>query len=127
MKRYVHDKSTVDMLHEFETKLDDVRDVNSSFDPVSEDLPDGYESWEEEPEDEYWQLMDRKDVYDGDFLTDYSLYRRMPYGDKFVTVFGDRDLYRPEDGDWDMEFDTEEEAVDWFMDYQSEEGEDYDY
>ena len=50
-----------------------------------------------------------------DFWTEYTLYT-LDF-EYFVCVFGDSDIYRPEDGYFDFECDTLEEAVEWFMCY----------
>lgn len=55
-----------------------------------------------------------KSVKDSDdFSTDYTMYYDTE-NDKYVFVFGDKDIYRPEDGDFDWECDSEEEAQKWF-------------
>lgn len=111
MKRFVHDRSTVDMLHEFETKLDELKttDVESST------------NFDDDEEESLWELEDRKDVYDTDgFLTDYTLWHNI-LTDEWVTIFGDRELYTPETTYFDMEFGTnEDEARDWFADYSTD-------
>ena len=62
--------------------------------------------------------VDKKPVEDSDgFMTDYTLYHDTE-NDKYVTVFGDQDLYKPEDENFDMEFDTEVEAKEWFSTYE---------
>ena len=62
-----------------------------------------------------WELVDRKSVLDYDgFYTEYSMYTD---GERYVMVFGDSDIYRPEDGDWDWETDSEETAYEWFSHY----------
>ena len=50
------------------------------------------------------------------FLTDYTMYRSTETGE-YVFVFGDKDLYRPEDGDFDWSCETETEAREWFESY----------
>jgi len=58
-----------------------------------------------------------KQVPDSDgFLTDYTMYRDTETGE-YVFVFGDKDIYKPEQGDFDWSCDTEEEAWDWYNDY----------
>lgn len=52
--------------------------------------------------------------YDG-FMTDYTGYEK-PDG-TYGFIFGDNDLYGPEDKNWDFECDTYEEAVEWFDSY----------
>lgn len=91
--------------------------------------------------------VDSKSVPDSDgFMTDYTWYVRIrctydewyswlksrsghnthshtlgdipeEYIDGYVFVFGDSDLYTPEDGDFDFECESYEEAVEWFDDY----------
>lgn len=101
MKRFVHEASPMDMLNNYKSKQ--VAD--------STKVEAAYES------EEQYELVDRKQVYDSDgFTTDYSLYYDV-LNDRFVTVFGDHEIYRPEDGDFDMEFETESEALEWFDDY----------
>lgn len=63
-----------------------------------------------------WQLIDRRKSvldYDG-FYTEYSMYTD---GERYVMVFGDSDIYRPEDENWDWETDSAQEAYEWFNDY----------
>ena len=67
-----------------------------------------------------------KDVVDYDgFITNYSMYRRLSDG-MYVCVFGDRDLYSPEDGEFDYATENEQEAWDWFDSYTGFEDEDDD-
>lgn len=70
--------------------------------------------------DNKFELIDRKRIEDFDgFMTEYSMYRSED--GKYVFVYGDSDIYRPEDGDFDYECDSEEEAYDWFDNYNLEE------
>ena len=67
-----------------------------------------------------WELIDRKTVHDWDgFTTDYTLWKKNGE-DYWVCVFGDSDIYGPEDGDFDAEFDNEREALEWFRYYDDE-------
>lgn len=50
------------------------------------------------------------------FYTDYTMYYDTLL-DKYVFVFGDEELYSPEDGNFDWECDSEQEANEWFNDY----------
>ena len=62
-----------------------------------------------------WEMLKKKDVRDFDgFWTEYTLYTN---GELFVCIFGDSDLYTPEDSDWDWEGEDEEEAKEWFDSY----------
>ena len=82
--------------------------------PDYEDYEDEY--LDDDDTDSEWELVDRKNVEDSDgFITEYSWYRK---GDEHVMVFGDSDLYLPEDGDYDAEFDSEERAREWFSSYE---------
>lgn len=75
-----------------------------------------------------WELINRKAVRDFDgFWTEYSLYQNTEDG-TYVCVFGDSDIYGPEDEDWDFETDLREEAEEWFDCYDGFEDElDEDY
>ena len=78
-----------------------------------------------------WAFVKAKGVtdYDG-FWTDYTMWREVEEGGKptehFVFIFGDNDLYNPENADWDWECDSTQEAVEWFDDYNGFEDEDLD-
>lgn len=81
------------------------------------------ESLKEDNDAEEWEEVASKAVEDSDgFLTDYVWYTD---GNKHVFVFGDSDIYRPEDGDFDWEVDivkgkeaeSYKEAQDWFDSY----------
>lgn len=62
-----------------------------------------------------------KSVMDSDgFYTDYTWYKLIDaYGDEGLNVFvyGDNDVYLPEDGDWDFAIYDDEEASAWFENY----------
>ena len=77
----------------------------------------------EDTDAEEWEEVASKAVEDSDgFLTDYVWYTD---GNKHVFIFGDSDIYRPEDGYFDWEIDIVEgkeaeaykEAQDWFNSY----------
>ena len=81
------------------------------------------ESLKEDNDAEEWEEVASKAVEDSDgFLTDYVWYTD---GNKHVFIFGDSDIYRPEDGYFDWEVDIVEgkeaeaykEAQDWFDSY----------
>lgn len=90
------------------------------------DQPDYFPDGEKESE---WIEMDSKSVRDSDgFLTDYTWYWRNNNGeDQYVFVFGDSDLYGPEDGYFDWECDSLEEAQEWFDSYVGPGDEDEDW
>jgi hypothetical protein len=86
----------------------------------------------EETEDPKWICLDIKHVRDSDgMLTDYALYTTEDE-DKYICMFGDVDAYPPDEMYADAEFDSEEEALEWFEDYtgpgdeDDDEDEDYD-
>ena len=64
-----------------------------------------------------YTLVDHKMVedYDG-FLTDYTWYYD-ELEEKHLFIFGDRDLYSPEDDTPDWECETYKEAKEWFECY----------
>ena len=60
-----------------------------------------------------YEEMDSKSVMDSDgFYTDYTWYKDM-LENRHVFVFGDRDLYRPEDGNFDYECESDEETEEY--------------
>lgn len=138
MKRQRVQKSADDMLKAFEYKLysmkaapvESVTDVEAtSIDEAASDPIYRDEIWIDEPDSaydipddyeddsgEHWELIARKDIKDSDgFMTEYSLYGSNT--GRLVTVYGDSDFYRPENGDIDEEFETLQEAEDWFYDF----------
>lgn len=85
---------------------------------------------DEETEDPKWICLNIKHVRDSDgMLTDYALYTTEDE-DKYICMFGDVDAYPPDEMYADAEFDSEEEALEWFEDYtgpgDEDEDEDYD-
>lgn len=74
-----------------------------------------------------WEMITSKYVKDADgFYTQYTMYRNLETG-LYVFVFGDDDLYVPEDGWFDFETESKEEAWEWFNDYNGfEDDDDYD-
>lgn len=64
-----------------------------------------------------YEFVESKQVPDSNgFLTDYTWYRCAD--GTHVFVFGDNDIYKPEDGYFDWECDSEEEAREWFENYE---------
>lgn len=64
-----------------------------------------------------WEVVKTKQVQDVDgFWTDYTLWYNYE-DDLYVCVFGDKDLYLPDNGYWDWEGETLEEAEEWFDSY----------
>ena len=62
-----------------------------------------------------WKLVKKKEVYDSDgFLTEYSWYTD---GSKHIFMFGDSDLYEPDEDYADWTADSEREAAEWFDTY----------
>ena len=63
-----------------------------------------------------WKLVRTKSVMDSDgFMTDYAWYTN---GDKHIFMFGDMDIYEPDEDYADWETDNEKEASDWFATYE---------
>ena len=67
-----------------------------------------------------WEQINHKMVYDSDgMMTDYTMYHNT-VTDEYASVFGDKDIYRPEDRIFDWEGSSLEEANEWFESYDSE-------
>ena len=89
-------------------------------------LPDGTEYDPEDYADGYteWEMVDTKQVKDSDgFWTDYTMWYNQ-FEDMYCFTFGDKDIYYPENADWDWECENEDEAWEWFNDYNGFEDED---
>ena len=85
---------------------------------LKEDFDDkDYWLSEENPLDDRYEYIDSKQVLDSDgFVTEYTMYFDT-LDNKYVFVFGDSDLYKPEDEDFDWECETRDEAEAWFNAY----------
>ena len=67
-------------------------------------------------EDSNWRELASKSVLDSDgFYTDYTLYTN---GSTFICMFGDKDIYEPDEAYADYETENEEEAYSWFDNYE---------
>lgn len=62
--------------------------------------------------------------YNG-MMDDYTWYEDTLTG-KHIFIFGDKELYGPEDGNYDYECESESEALEWFESYNGAEDEDSD-
>lgn len=79
------------------------------------DVMEGIGSYD--PEEERYEYITSKSVQDADgFYTDYTLYKDTQEN-KYITIFGDNDIYDPETTEADAEFETKEEALEWFNNY----------
>lgn len=68
-----------------------------------------------------FEYIKSKVVNDTDgFLDDYTMYKRLSDG-KYIMIFGDKEMYAPEDTEPDAEFDTQREADEWFNSYGEDE------
>ena len=68
--------------------------------------------------DSDYTMLRTKQVPDSDgFMTDYTLYEDSLTGE-YVCVFGDKDTHLPEDGYFDFETESEDEANEWFDSYE---------
>lgn len=97
-----------DIFHSY--GLDKVRDsMTENFD-IKDNNPD------------QWEFVKSKEVLDSDgFTTEYSWYTD---GTKHIFMFGDRDLYEPDEDYADWVAESETEASDWFNNYEGFESED---
>lgn len=75
-----------------------------------------------------WTELKSKSVLDSDgFYTDYTLYTN---GSTFICMFGDKDIYEPDEAYADYETESEQDAWDWFNSYTGfadEEDEEYEH
>lgn len=101
-------------------------------DYVVEDADD-YDRWTDEDNDVFngWAFVKSKSVKDFDgFYTDYSMWIEKENGvatDHYVFIFGDSDVYNPNNSDFDWECDSKEEAEEWFDNYSGfEEDDEYE-
>ena len=139
-----YDKEYADMdaneRDDFDNVHDDIKELLKKIslmecikEAYGDELPDDDDEpvWDTEfykaEDGNYYRELYSKTVKDSDdFITDYTLYMKVlpgggPDSVSFVTVFGDKDLYRPEDGDYDFECETPKEAFEWFENYDTEE------
>ena len=66
-----------------------------------------------------WKEVASKEVFDSDnFITDYTWYTN---GEKHIFMFGDKDIEEPDEDYADWECDSEEEAQEWFDNYDEHE------
>lgn len=65
--------------------------------------------------DSEWRELETKHITDSDgFLTDYTLYTN---GVTYICMYGDKDVYSPDIDEADYESDSEDEAYEWFNNY----------
>lgn len=106
------------MLNNNNVEADDLKAVMDAR--LEEDtLPDGSYYDPEDYEGGYteWNLVEKKDVVDSDgFWTEYTLWYN-EFNDQWVCIFGDSDIYYPENSYYDAEFEDEGEAREWFDSY----------
>lgn len=77
---------------------------------------DGLIDDEENDIQDSWAELESKSVADSDgFYTDYTLYTN---GDRFICMFGDNDLYEPDEDYADFETESEDEAWEWFNSFE---------
>lgn len=96
-------------------------------DSEDEEDTDEDDAEEDDEESSNWLKVISKPVPDADgFLTDYTMYRDLDDPEHYVFVFGDNELYSPDDGDWDYEAFSNEEATEWYNNYEGFTEEDED-
>ena len=67
-----------------------------------------------------WEYVDSKEVKDSDgFMTEYTWYKRLlpSSEEQHIFIFGDSDIYGPDDSYADAEFDSYDSAKEWFDNY----------
>ena len=88
----------------------------------------GFADWEELEHvnngDEHYEEIATKEIRDADgFLTEYTMYHDL-WKDKYLFMFGDKDVTEPDEDYADHECDSREEADEWFESYKGFEDED---
>ena len=77
-------------------------------------------------DDSEWEELRTKDIVDTDgMLTDYTLYVNHD-GTQYICMYGDKDIYEPDPDYADWEGSSQEEAYEWFDNYNPEYDEDDD-
>ena len=83
--------------------------------PPYEDDPDDYINSADKYNVSDWKELASKSVEDSDgFYTDYTLYTN---GSTYICMFGDKEIYEPDESYADYETESEQEAWDWFNSY----------
>lgn len=117
-----------DIADHFGISLEDAKQVmikklgfpeDDAFIEASEDITASYDDWKDDNYvDSEWTELESKSVQDSDgFMTDYTLYRNDATGE-YACMFGDKEVYRPGEGYFDWEGDSEDEAYEWFESYE---------
>lgn len=103
-------------LNKYLDKLDEDDDKDNKSESISRSKRKIKERYSD---DIRYVFKDVKSVRDSDgFMTEYTMYYDSDL-DRYVFVFGDTDLYDPNDGyeEFDFECDSEKEAREWFDGY----------
>ena len=83
------------------------------LDKIHDSLTDDFDYKDNSSE---WQLVKVKSVPDSDgFMTEYAWYTD---GEKHIFMFGDTDMYDPDEDYADWQTENEQEATDWFDSYE---------
>lgn len=84
---------------------------------IKERIPESIEDTDDDVDGFEWEIQHVKTIPDADgFTTQYALYKKTD-GTKWITMYGDIDYNPPEEMYADMEFDNEQEAIEFFDDY----------
>lgn len=112
-----YDNISKDKDYILESVIADLNKIKKTSEPIEssiydEVIPEDYEGGYTE-----WDMIDTKQVQDSDgFWTDYTLWHNTVTG-IWECTFGDREIYYPENTYADAEFETEDEAREWFECY----------
>ena len=112
---YTYNKSQI--VYESSSEQDAVNFVNSHEGVTVEELrSENIQASYHVGHSSNWTELESKSVLDSDgFYTDYTLYTN---GSTFICMFGDNDIYEPDEAYADYETENEEEAYDWFDNYE---------
>lgn len=92
----------------------DIKPIDASCGVKASEYDDAQEEFSK------WKELETKQVKDSDdFLTDYTLYESISDDNeyKYICMFGDKDIYGPDETFADWSGDNESEAYEWFESY----------
>lgn len=123
LDQFNDEQEDIDFYEENDKEFIDIANDNEEDLQIEEGFTHSYDR--EDDEEEFTEIAS-KSVPDSDgFLTDYTMYRNTTTGE-YVFIFGDKDIYTPENKDFDWSCDTEKEAWEWYDSYEGISDEDED-
>lgn len=110
---YRGNQEDISKIDEFKSKYLSHISLNSAKNVTSASYGEAFDIEDDQYSD--WRELASKSVEDSDgFNTDYTLYTN---GETYICMFGDKDLYEPDEAYADYETENEQDAWDWFNSY----------